>query len=383
MDDLEERDSHLAIDEEEIQEMAFRLISQIVALDFQKFLELAGPEKVLSAYQPIGEYAGRAVAHNFRGRLNITDNGIDALAIPLHAFVNNLIDGRSDPVEIREFGAVARFTSCPLAKAGAPPELCVAVSHNAAIGLAKEINPAFEIIYTHHLTIGDPYCRYVVKRKLDRTQDLENVGKLRYLLPSVNLPKDEIQALTSNFTCSIWMNTIRAMVEVLGAETTLALVESPSVEKGKAFGNEAKLQLGLFNQNVMNAENCIEKLGFALSQDHEQLEIGIDNARTIIRGCALSDGPIEACKQFESVANGICQSIDPSIEFSYEQMRTRGDESCIWKIHRMSTNSNKKSNRPIIDDPARMLAWRFAAGEITQEEFDERMTLFRKHEVVK
>ncbi len=364
---------------ESIRKLAYECIYQVMVQDFKLFLETAGAQKVLSAYQPMGEYAGHATARNFLNKLELKGNGADIIAIPIYAFVNNLLDCSCDPIEIRERGVEVRMTSCYVSKVGAPPEYCIAVTHNVGKGIIKEINPEFEIVFTHHLTQGDPYCRYVVKRRLDRIGDTNNLGNLLRVLPPIELPESEKEALTTSYSCSIWMNIIRAMIEVLGSEETIALIDGPSRLKGEEFGNGAKKQLCIENAGARDAELVIEVLGSALGQDYKRLDNSPQIVRTEIEGCVLVDGPIEACKQFELLADGICKSINPNLEFIYNKMRTKGDKTCHWTIRKKREAEKEKAKEVLpSDDPIKMLTTMYIKGEITEEEFRKKLAVLKE-----
>ena len=370
---------------ERVRKSAYECIYQVVAQDFNLFLGSAGAQRVLSAYQPMAEYSGHAMARNFINKLELKGDGADIVAIPFYAFVNNLLNCSCDPIEIRERGVEVRVTSCYMSKVGVLPEFCVAGSHYAGNGIAKEINPEFEMVFTHHLTQDDPYCRYVVKRRSDRIGDMSNLGKILKVLPPIDLPESEKEALTTSYTCTIWMNTIRAMLEVLGSEDTIALFDAHSRIKGEEFGEEAKRRLGVEKGDARDAEEVVEALGSALGQEYKRLEDSTDFVRTEIEGCALADGPIEACKQFELLANGVCKSFDPSLEIIYEKMRTKGDKTCHWVIGKKGELLKEKPNgkTPSSGNNERkkalkVLALKYAQGEITKDEYDELKELIQE-----
>jgi hypothetical protein len=362
-----------------IRKLAYECIYQVVAQDFNLFLGSVGAQRVLSAYQPMAEYSGHAMARNFINKLEMKGDGADIVAIPFYAFINNLLNCSCDPIEIRERGVEVRVTSCYMSKVGVLPEFCVAGSHYAGNGIAKEINPEFEMVFTHHLTQDDPFCRYVVKRKSDRMGDIGNLGKILKVLPPIELPESEKEALTTSYTCTIWMNTIRAMLEVLGSEDTIAFIDIASRFKGEEFGKDAKNLLGIENADARDVELVIETLGSALVQDHKRLEDSSDLVRAEIVGCALMDGPIEACKQFELLAGGVCKSISPTYEFSYDRMMAKGDKTCHWTIRKKRELVKEKvKEEEASDDPVKTLTMRFARGEITEEELEKKISHLRR-----
>jgi hypothetical protein len=369
---------------ESIRRRAHRFVCQVMVRDFKLFLDSAGAQKVLDAYQPMGEYSGRAIARNFVSRLELGGKGADVVAIPVYAFTNNVLGCSCDPIEIRERGIEVRITSCVPSRLGSPPEYCIAISHNAGNGIAREINPEFEMVFTHHLAQGDPYCRYVVKRKSDRIRDLDDLGELLKVLPPIDLPEPEKESLTTSYNCSIWLNIVRAMLEVFGSENTMALLGVPSRTMGEEFGDETKKALGIEDGDAKEAESIVEALGSALGQEHNRLEDSAGIVRTEIHGCALADGPIEACRQFEWLAIGICESINPNLEITYDKMRTKGDKTCHWTIRKrgeLSKESQKEGATS--NDPSKRLANKLIDGEISEEEFERKMALLRKHSILK
>ena len=94
--------------------------------------------------------------------------------------------------------------------------------------------------------------------------------------------------------------------------------------------------------------------------------------RTIV-DCAFKEAPVAVCQQFEAFCNGICEAIDPSYEFAYDRMMTKGDKTCHWTIKKKGEVKEKEKGEVAADDPARILAIRYAKGEIAKEELQERM----------
>lgn len=368
-------------DPKALSDSAHALINDVIAMDLQLLLNAVGAERALSAYREMGIYSGRAVAQNFMGRLDLKGDELKAIAVPLYAIRNNSYGGRADPIEIREHGAVVRITSCANSKA--PPEFCM-LTHFAAEGIAREVNPEYEIIFTHHLTQGDPYCRYVVRKRSDPFRDLEDLGDLIELMPSIDLPLEEREAITISIESSFWVNWMKVFVEQAGAEQVIAMIRGPSDAKGREFGVILSREMQMANGDARKVEKGIEVLGEALGQEHVPLSEGSREVEVEVKHCALADGPVQACMQFEFLANGICHSIGPDYELRHESMRTRGDDHCIWAVRKKGGFDVRRSQvGSDQEDPANVLALRYAMGEISEEELDKRMAYLRKHGLVK
>jgi hypothetical protein len=364
----------------ELRESAHHLVGRILGLDFEILVRTVGPERTLSAYKELGRYSGRAMARNFIQRLGLEGDGVRTLAIPFYAAINNSIGGKCDRVEVRERGAEVRITSCPWS-AGIP-ERCI-VSHVVNEGIAEEINPEYEIIFTHHLNQGDPYCRYVVKRKSDSAQSIMALGSLIETLPAIELPSDERDALSINMASALWISYITMFEELLGKERTMAILKSPSEDLGREFGKELGKRLGLSGMGVRETKRGVEILGTIIGQEQRTLFEDDDETRVEVLHCVLEDGPVEACRQFEFVVQGMCQSFAPNCQFKHESMRPAGNDRCVWTVRRKVAGRSENKAPEREEDPTMLLALRYAKGEISEEELDRRMAYLRKHGLVK
>lgn len=100
-----------------------------------------------------------------------------------------------------------------------------------------------------------------------------------------------------------------------------------------------------------------------------------------ITACPYRNAPPEACCQFQSFFNGVCNAIDPNYEFVYDRMMTKGEEHCHCNIRRRDflANGNKKvDHEDRSSDPISVLKMRFAKGEISKEEYVEMRRLLKE-----
>jgi len=117
----------------------------------------------------------------------------------------------------------------------------------------------------------------------------------------------------------------------------------------------------------------------AMHQRKGEVRKQTGNADCEIMECPFSGSPSESCLQYEAFFNGICEAIDPSYEFAYDRMMTKGDKTCHWTIRKKGelVKEELKEEAPS-DDPVKMLAMRFAKGEITEEELEKKVAHLRK-----
>jgi hypothetical protein len=96
--------------------------------------------------------------------------------------------------------------------------------------------------------------------------------------------------------------------------------------------------------------------------------------------CPFSGGSIEMCQQIEAFLQGLCMAIDSSYEFAYDSMMTKGDKTCHWTIRKKGEAAKEKAKEePPMVDPIMRLTNKFIEGEITKEEYEEKMTIIKRH----
>jgi hypothetical protein len=143
---------------------------------------------------------------------------------------------------------------------------------------------------------------------------------------------------------------------------------------------------GRMQDRGSNLQTLLDLIGFVqtLHQRSSVAEIHGDKVEGVVTECPFSAYPPEICHQYEAFFNGVCEVIDPEYEFAYHRMMTKGDKTCQWTISRKDPDSRERAREEHLpEDPAKMLAVRLAKSEISEEEFDRKMALMRKHSLVK
>jgi hypothetical protein len=105
-----------------------------------------------------------------------------------------------------------------------------------------------------------------------------------------------------------------------------------------------------------------------LHQRKSEIVLEDEGAAGTVGECPFAgSAPPETCLQYESFFNGICEAIDPSYEFAYDRMMTKGDKTCHWTIRKIGQTVSRDDAVP--EDPIKVLKLRYAKGEITREEY--------------
>jgi hypothetical protein len=98
-----------------------------------------------------------------------------------------------------------------------------------------------------------------------------------------------------------------------------------------------------------------------------------------IEECPFKDAPAQVCSQLEAFFNGICEAIDPSYEFAYDRMMTKGDKTCHWMIRKKGEAEKMKvKGEAASDDPVKRLTNMFIEGDITEEEFRKKLAVLKE-----
>jgi len=110
-----------------------------------------GPNQALEAIKPANIFGGKMIAGMVRQKMGIQGNDVVSVAMPYYVAHYGTSRGHIKPMEIRDGKAIVELYACPGVPAGAPAEMCIAVSHYLAMGMCEAANPDYEFVFTHHL----------------------------------------------------------------------------------------------------------------------------------------------------------------------------------------------------------------------------------------
>ena len=357
---------------------------------FKALMEEAGPNKALETIKPYIKMGGKWYVDLAFQRFGPQKSDVEAVAMPYYWCHCGTSNGHIKPMEIREGKAIIELNACPTMVTGGPPEICVAMSHYLSEGISEAANPAYEYVFTHHLANGDDCCRYIVKKKSDKFS-LDNLGKLEKTIP-LDLEQAEMDTLTEGVAFGTLSLFTLASLDAIGSQRLLNKAIPAARNTGLKFGTKLKRDIG----GRTDLEILRDRLDCVCCPASQTVspalitEIGIEKEitecpfRPLLPPNWPTASPLpEVCMQLEEVSRGLCEAMSPDYEFAFDRMMSKGDITCHWIIKKKETPDEKPKETTISDDPARMLAMRFAKGEISQEEFDKSMELLKKHKVVK
>jgi predicted hydrocarbon binding protein len=347
-----------------------------VSMVFDVFIQEAGPQKTLSAIRPHIKHCGLASAQNALKYLGKRGSELETLTVPCEFIFGTIFGDDCFPIIMKETCAVGEMRNCPMSSSR--PEICIAISHYVSEGWCEAINPDYEFMWTQHQTEGAPSCKFIIKRK-DASLEALELEEERTRIPHRELSeemKDYIQCEVPTEDVIIFTN---AFLEVSGSERALKLLRERARDWGYQVGPAIAEKLGIKGRETVDLARLVDSFERTIRQNGEVISDG-ESAQKAIIECPLSNCPSELCLQLESFLSGVCESIDPSYEFVYDRMMTKGDKTCHWTIKKKSELAKEKPKVEVPpDDPAKTLAMRFAKGEITEEEFARKMAFLKEH----
>lgn len=233
-------------------------------------------------------------------------------------------------VELRENGAVGTLHNCIFKDFS--PDFCIVTSHYSIASFCELMNPEYDSIWLNRMSEGDPFCRYIVKKKSISYERPEDLGKVVGMLP----PPHEDMELLKNIAASLisfnWIEFTIVFNEIHGKEKTMKVLcpnarqiglgAGTSLRQGKMIQGTDASSLGSlldsFEKDMGKAGNIISATPNLYSKE--------------ITSCPFKDAPPELCMQMEEFNNGICQAVNPELEFKYTRMMTSREPTCLWSI---------------------------------------------------
>lgn len=306
---------------------------------FNELLRRSGKVEALAAMKPRIKFGMNFAWKNFKEHFDTDGNGPDLIMLFYAWCQTSVVPPELQVGEIREKGSVLTCTDCLMKDA--VPEWCIVISHFGTEEAANIVNPNCECIITHHLTDGDPYCRFVFKKRSEK--NINDLGKLVNTLPKLQMPKEEAFGLTVWALTSWWDMITGSFIDLNGSETANDFFYKNSRQIGHQIGEElVKLNKDM-RKDLESVGQFIRSLGFALNQQSIGCSMTPREFKNEIFACALQGHPKEICQQWNHMIAAMVESINPELEFSCDKMITQGDETCHWTL-------TEKSSARLADD---------------------------------
>jgi hypothetical protein len=273
--------------------------------------------------------------------------------------------GGSVSVEIRGDGRYLVIEDCRTG--GESRVACKCFCAIAAELFWKEMDPEIEIDWLNSKANGDLSCRVAIKRRGAPPP----VGEVLKVVRDMDVPlsEEDWEFFSKATVGENWAIVIRALADRLGDQGTIDLMEPYMRNSGLAFSLKWSQgsRLACVQDRILAAVVTVhESFDMKLPAAGESEELG-----SIVTECPFSGSSSLICHQFEAFFNGICEAIDPSYEFAYDRMMTKGDKTCHWTIRKKDDRNKSLMESASATDPIAILKLRYAKGEITDDQYDK------------
>jgi len=374
----------LLLSEEEKKELSIGLLREWWITATQAVVDSVGSENALSSMKPYFIHAGKAGGIMFQKLAGIPGNDPFTSANGMGFAFAVMMDTKWGPSWRANDGSViGEFHGC--VTKGQCKEACICCCKFSIPTSHMETSPDFEMRLDKSLAFGDTHCEWLISRKnfIPEVSHTE-----RFLIPDEVLeafaPSIELQYYLSHaWSGEFWVIATRSFIDLVGPDKALERLRFYMRHSGMSLGFRLSNQLMLHERRKESMVKIIELIQ-QLHQRKWDLMNTMDSAEATIHECPFASGaPPEVCSQYEAFFNGICEVLDPEYEFTYDRMMTKGDKTCHWTIRKRGESSKMKDEEAgLSEDPGKILAIRYAKGEITKEELEERIKNLRKLSLV-
>jgi hypothetical protein len=369
------QDQPLELSEDEKKALSIGLIREWWIGAINALVDTVGSESALAHMKPYFVNAGRAGQAIYLQLVGRPADDILAAFSGMAEPVTSMFDADGDRIWVCDDGSLIwEIFGCSLK--GECKEACTAFCDYSL----SEAHPPLEGHLLESRAFGDASCLWIWHSegrppRVDRADRflLGDDARKRFRVP------DELFGyLGMAYLGEFWVMTTRAFIECVGSEQATNQLIGRMGRSGRSLGVRST---GL----LLSSESSIDRTAriIELIQSLHHMKCRTIRSKQAEEGyvdeCPFSGSPCEICLQYQAFFNGICEALDPSYEFAYDSMMTKGDQTCHWTIRKRGEPTKEKLDEvPSPDGPIERLTNKYIDGEITKEEYEEKMLVIRK-----
>lgn len=234
--------------------------------------------------------------------------------------------------ELSEVGAIGTVYEC--AFQDSVPEVCLLLSHYGSEELCRVMNPEYECVFTNHLTNGDPYCRYVFKKKSQKMIDLKSVDTVKSRRLEIRSTDKVILSRKVAMRRMLWNGITSVTIQLGGAEKARNMLYPNAWKIGTEMANIVKDKTSKVEWNAETIGYLVHSLRGALNQRGKtNISLSKEFVMEVV-DCSCQIYPQEFCGQMGQMSDGLVQTLNPKYEFFYNHMITKGEKGCNWTIRK-------------------------------------------------
>jgi len=319
-----------------------------------------GSDEAISHLRPYADNAAVASAINVKKLTGLpTGNAAELLGLWNGVVHDLMVHGKRHLWSCGPDLAFAEITNCTVGKRCW--EICQWIDVMGAARGSYELNPEFETELVKCIWWGDDSCTF---RTAKSGTDLSLPPLADIPIPEE--PPEVLEFLEHAYLGELWVIVTRAFIDATDGEKASSQLEEGMRESGREIGEKYRERLLATGSDIGNFIHSLN----ALHDKKESCSFdgGIPNGE--VSECPFSNSVPEICHEYEAFFNGICEAADPSCEFKYSRMMTKGDKTCHWTLSKKGMTAGKRELQPLDEDEMlKKLKWRLTNGEITPEQY--------------
>jgi len=354
--------------------LAFAIYQEFTNRTSQALTEALGMEGAVEALRLEWEHISQVVPLHVKERM-----GVDGQGFLFAGYVWNWSDrlwGCDQWSEITASGVRSTVLGCRFAKGSRA--LCTAHLHFASANICTSLAPEHEFVSRSCLNDGDDHCEMLMKAKSTGVDELISAPAIASILPPP-LDEEEMILWGHSYMGAGWLTVVKTMVERLGPEVSIERLGPMMHQIGMEMAPKVKADLGIDGDDLVSVAKGLDVLNSSFLQKGALKEPKPSEIERTTSDCPLSGEPPEACQLFDSFYQGLVQGLNPGFEFVCSQRMSEGGDICKWSLYDRRKPSPRASDSTAPLDPYALLSVRYVKGDISDEEYEKKMTMLRKH----
>jgi hypothetical protein len=206
-------------------------------------------------------------------------------------------------------------------------ELCQLISVDTVKNSAFLPNSSVEI--QKSLSRGDEHCVIIVGSAESVRRERSSTARK---LVALDFGPEVLRSFRLQYVGESWVYTTRAFIDCVGSEEAIHRLRAYMRHSGLVFGGNL-LERSSSKPDLAATAELLRGL-FAHHMRKGPERSSENSVEGEVNECPFSQAPPELCLQYEAFVRGLCEAIDPDLEFAYDRMMTAGDERCHWVLRK-------------------------------------------------
>ena len=354
--------------------LAFDIHREFVVRISHVMTESLGEKEAEAALRQEWEHIGYAVPLNIVRDMDLRERGF-----LVAGFCNNWADvllGERQVTEVTALGTRARVNSCPFSKAAYA--FCWSHLGISVAKLCEFLAPGHEAVSRCYLSKGDDHCEILIKSETAKADELWRAPVLASILPPP-LNTEERMLWSHSYFAGSWISQVKALVEVLGSDRALDLLRPAIRQIGTEMAPRVRKELRIIVSDPRSVAQGLSSLNSAFLMEGGIIEDAVNGIQRATTTCPMSGEPLEVCIMFQSFYDGLVGALNPRMHLEFAERMGEGGGACHWTLITKQEAEPKQEARGAITDPYAALSLRYVHGEISDEEYEKKMAMLKKH----